>query len=91
MKLLTKHEISYIHSLAKSKFHLIRESPARNPEDIVKVLANKKNVKIKYGGFYGEDTARRTFYEGKDYALLDPKLYKVREGFYSVGWEYQVL
>jgi len=91
MNLLAKHEINYIYSLAKTKFHLIRKTPARSPKDIVKVLANKKNVEIKYGGFYSEDTARRTFYDGEDYALLDPKVYKVREGFCSVGWEYQVV
>lgn len=91
MKLLAKHEINYIHSLTKPKFHLVRENPVRSPKDIVKVLKNKKDVKVKYGGFYGKNTAKQTFYEEENYTLFDPKLYEVRDGFYSVGWEYQAV
>lgn len=87
--MMKKHEIEYIHSFAKSAFHLSRkDSSKRNPKSIVDVRANKDSVEIKYGGFYGEDTAKRTFHDGEEYAFSAPNLRKIRSGFYSVGWKY---
>jgi hypothetical protein len=88
MSLLKKHEIKYIHSFAKSAFHLSKRNSNRDPKDIVDVRANKDSVEIRYGGFYGEDTAKRTFHQGEEYAFSAPELRKVRSGFYSVGWIY---
>lgn len=84
--LLKQHEIEYIHSFTDLAFHLSKGDSNKNPKDIVDVRANKDGVEIRYGGFYGKDTARQTFHDGEEYVFSAPEIREVRSGFYSVGW-----